>query len=116
MPLPAATASATLRLVKTDPVGEAVRRLARALPARTDAAVLVDLLEDDLREGLDALGDVEAHFADVLEALQARELSARALVDAADDLRALERLEMLLTVVTQVRRRLSQAALLMRQG
>jgi hypothetical protein len=114
--MPAAAPVATLRLVKSDPVRDAVQRLARALPARTDAAVLVDFLEDDLREGLDALGDVEAHFADVLDALESRQLSARVLVDAGDDLRALQRLEYLLTVVTQLRRRLSQAAGMMRQG
>lgn len=114
--MPAAAPIAKLRLVKTDPVREAAQRLARALPARTDAAVLVDFLEDDLREGLDALGDVETHFADVLAALQAPKLSARALVDAGEDARALERLEYLLTVVTQLRRRLSQAAGMMRQG
>jgi hypothetical protein len=114
--MPAAATLAKLRLVKTDPVREAALRLARALPARTDAAVLVDFLEDDLREGLDALGDVESHFAGVLDALQDKNLSARALVDAGDDLRALERLEYLLTVVTQLRRRLSQAAGMMRQG
>ena len=115
--MPAAAAPiAKLRLVKTDPVREAVLRLARALPARTDAAVLVDFLEDDLREGLDALGDVESHFAEVLAALQSPELSARALVDAGEDVHALQRLEYLLTVVTQLRRRLSQAAVMMRQG
>lgn len=114
--MPAAAPVATLRLVKSDPVRDAVQRLARVLPARTDAAVLVDFLEDDLREGLDALGDVEAHFADVLDALESRQLSARVLVDAGDDLRALERLEYLLTVVTRLRRRLSQAAGMMRQG
>jgi hypothetical protein len=115
--MPAAFATpVTLRRVKNDPVREAVERLARALPARTDTAVVLDLLEDDLREGLDALGDVESHFADVLEALRSQELSPLALVEAGDDLRALQRLEYLLNVVAQLRRRLSQAAGLMRHG
>lgn len=114
--MPAAIAPVvTLRRVTKDPVREAAERLARALPARTDAEVVVDLLEDDLREGLDALGDVEAHFSGVLEALRDNPLSPRALVDAGDDARVLRQLDALVTVATQVRRRLSQAAVLMRQ-
>jgi hypothetical protein len=116
MPAAAFATPVTLRRVKSDPVTEAVERLAGALPARADAAVLVDLLDDDLREGLDALGDVESHFADVLAALRSKDLSPLALLEAGDDLRALRRLEYLLDVVTQLRRRLSQAAGMMRQG
>ncbi|MBF5041457.1 hypothetical protein FGE12_03595 [Aggregicoccus sp. 17bor-14] len=93
-----------------DPLREAVQRLAAALPERADATVLLDLLEDDLREGLGALSDVEAHFTDVLDALRAPRLSPAALLEAGDELRALQRLEGLLTVVCQLRRRLSQAA------
>ncbi|XXF75853.1 hypothetical protein P2318_22695 [Myxococcaceae bacterium GXIMD 01537] len=116
MPVAALVSTATPRRVTADPVREAVARLARALPARTDSAVLLELLEDDLREGLDALGDVEAHFTDVLEALQGAGRSPRALVDAADDARVLQRLDYLVLVVTQLRRRLSRAAGMMRHG
>jgi hypothetical protein len=98
-----------------DPVGEAAESLARALPARTDAEVLVDLLEDDLREGLDALGDVECHFADVLDALRVEQPSPVALLAVGDDQLVLQRLDALVSVVTQVRRRLGQASGMLRQ-
>jgi hypothetical protein len=99
-----------------DPVGEATESLSRALPARTDAEVLVDLLEDDLREGLDALGDVECHFADVLDALRVEHPSPLALLSVGDEQLVLQRLDALVSVVTQVRRRLGQAAGMLRQS
>ncbi|MBZ4408428.1 hypothetical protein ACJ2CR_11570 [Myxococcus faecalis] len=101
---------------QADPVRVATERLARALPARTDAAVLVDLLEDDLREGLDALGDVEAHFHDVLTTLRGATLSPVNLINTGDDLRVLERLDELHDVVVQIRKRLAQAAAMAHQG
>ncbi|MDC0715021.1 hypothetical protein POL68_41615 [Stigmatella sp. ncwal1] len=97
-----------------DPLREAVESLSQALPARADAAVLVELLEDDLREGLDALGDVEAHFSEVIDALSADTPSAFALISVGDEQRVLQRLDTLMGVVTQVRRRLSKAAGLLR--
>lgn len=93
-----------------DAIREAADRLAEALPEREDSAVLVDFLEDDLREGLTAIADVEAHFTDVLDLLRAGRVTRRNMADAADDLRVLQRLEYLLVVVAQLRRRLSQAA------
>lgn len=101
---------AELFIPRPDPIREAVRRLADALPAREDARVLTDFLEDDLREGLGALADVEAHFTDVLDALVRGSLTPVALLEASDDLRTLQRLEYLFNVVSQLRRRLSQAA------
>ncbi|MCP3103185.1 hypothetical protein LZ198_30325 [Myxococcus sp. K15C18031901] len=101
---------------QADPVRVATERLARALPSRTDATVLVDLLEDDLREGMDALGDVEAHFTDLIETLRAGSLSPASLVNSGDDVRVLERLDDLHDLVLQVRKRLSQAAALARQS
>ena len=109
-------APATLRRVGADPLRQAMEHLGHALPERADATVLLDFLEDDLREGLDALGDVEAHFTDVLESLQPDMLSPLALLDAGDDHLVLQRLDVLIDVVTRVRRRMSQAAGLMRQG
>ncbi|MFL5350147.1 MAG: hypothetical protein ACJ8AT_35675 [Hyalangium sp.] len=106
---------ATSRPTSENPLSEAMENLARVLPARTDASVLVDLLGDDLREGLDALGDVECHFADVLDAMRMERPSPFTLVSVGDDQLVLERLEVLDRVVTQVRRRLSQAAGMMRQ-
>lgn len=72
--------------------------------------MLVDFLEDDLREGLGAIAEVEAHFADVIDALQSDRVSPIALIEASEDLETLRRLEYLLVVVAQLRRRLSQAA------
>lgn len=95
---------------KEDPIREATERLGAALPQREDSRVLVDFLEDDLREGLSAVAEVEAHFTDVLDALRADRLSPIRLVDAADDLRTLQRLEYLHSVVSQMRKRLCQAA------
>ncbi len=105
---------ATLRRAGPDPLHQAVEHLGHVLPKRADSTVLLDFLEDDLREGLNALGDVEAHFAEVLEALQQDALSPMSLLRAGDDYLVLERLEMLMGVVTRVQRRLSQAAGLMR--
>lgn len=115
MTLPAA-ALAPVRMLRpqpSDPLREAVGRLASQLPARADAAVLVDLLEDDLREGLDALEDVQAHFTDLLESLERP--TPLGLVQAADEQRVLQRLEVLFRSVGQIRRRLGQAAGMMRQ-
>ncbi len=116
MMMPAAalgSASGTLRRAGVDPLRRTVERLGHALPARADATVLLDLLEDDLREGLDALGDVEAHLSDVVEALGTA--SPLALVEAGDDHLVQQRLELLSDVVMRLRRRLAKAAMLMRQ-
>jgi hypothetical protein len=115
MTQPAAALAPVRRLFPqpSDPVREAVGRLASRLPARADASVLVDLLEDDLREGLDALEDVQAHFMDLLESLERP--TPLGLVQAADDQLALQRLEVLFRAVGQIRRRLNQAAGMMRQ-
>jgi hypothetical protein len=93
-----------------DAIADSVERLERLLPRREDADVLLDFLEDDLREGLDAVGEVEAHFTDVLDALRSNKLSPASLVEAAEDWRVLNRLEYLTVVVSQLRKRLSQAA------
>ncbi len=89
--------------------------LGHALPRRADATVLMDFLEDDLREGFEALEDLEAHFVDVLEALHPDALCPVGLLQAGDEQLALKRLEVLMETVMRVRRRLSQAAGLMRQ-
>lgn len=99
-----------------DVVREAIERLAARLPDREDAKVLIDFLEDDLKEGLEAIADVEAHFTDILDTLRSDKLRPISLLECADDLRALQRLEYLLVVVAQLRRRLSQAAGKMRAG
>lgn len=93
-----------------DAIRESVERLEQLLPAREDTAVLLDFLEDDLREGLSAVAEVEAHFTDVLDALRAERPSPIGLLEASEDYRVLNRLEYLMVVVAQLRKRLSQAA------
>lgn len=93
-----------------DAIKESVDRLERLLPAREDSQVLLDFLEDDLREGLDAISEVEDHFSNVLETLKDERVSPVSLLDAAEDFRVLNRLEYLMVVVGQMRRRLLQAA------
>ena len=92
-----------------------MEHLAHLLPGRADAIVLMDFLEDDLREGLDALGDVESHFTELLAALRPGTVCPGGLVQAGDDALVQKRLELLMDVATRLRRRLSQAAGLMRQ-
>ena len=106
-----AHSSAAIPLAQSvDAIGESVNRLERFLPEREDTEVLLDFLEDDLREGLDAIADVEAHFTDILEALREERPAPVRLLDAAEDFRVLNRLEYLMVVVAQLRRRLCQAA------
>lgn len=93
-----------------DSIRASVDRLASRLPEGEEAAVLVDFLEDDLREGLDAVAEVEGHFTDLLDALREKQLSAMSLVDLAEDFRVLNRLEYLSVVVAQLRKRLLKAA------
>jgi hypothetical protein len=99
-----------------DAIGESVGRLERFLPRREDSEVLLDFLEDDLREGLDAIAEVESHFHDVLDALAHDAPSPLRLIDAAEDFRVLNRLEHLMVVVAQLRKRLCQAAGKMKHG
>ena len=93
-----------------DAIKESVDRLERFLPKKEDSEVLLDFLEDDLREGLDAIGEVEAHFTDILDTLRVQRPTPIRLIELADDFRVLNRLEYLMVVVAQLRKRLSQAA------
>lgn len=93
-----------------DEIRRSVTRLRAYLPQREDSEVLVDFLEDDLREGLAAVAEVEAYFTDILDLLANEKPSAIRLLDASDDLRTISRLEYLFVVVAQLRKRLSQAA------
>jgi hypothetical protein len=105
------TATASLQRLETvDAIRRSVDRLEALLPEREDSAVLLDFLEDDLREGLEAISEIESHFTDVLETLNSDKVSPVALLDAGEDFRVLNRLEYLMAVVGQLRRRLSQAA------
>ena len=93
-----------------DAIRESIERLEKFLPAQEDSEVLLDFIEDDLREGLDAVAEVEAHFTDVMELLRTEKPTPIRLLEAAEDFRVLNRLEYLMVVVAQLRRRLSQAA------
>jgi hypothetical protein len=97
-----------------DAIRSSVERLESMLPQQEDSKVLLDFLEDDLREGLDAVGEIEGHFTDVLDALRQQQLSPLELVDLAEDFRVINRLEYLMVVVAQLRRRLVKAASAMR--
>jgi hypothetical protein len=105
-------ASAHLRALRAvpDPVRDAIDLLARRLPKNTDTRMVLDFLEDDLREGLSAIADVEAHFTDVLDALRAEDCTAQELLATAEDLEVLRRVEYLLNVAAQLRRRVHQVA------
>jgi len=105
-------ASANLRALRAvpDPVRDAIDLLGRRLPKDSDTRVVLDFLEDDLREGLSAIADVEAHFTDVLDALRAEDCTAQELLATAEDLEVLRRVEYLLNVAAQLRRRVHQAA------
>ena len=98
------------KLRRDDPLRASVDRLRARIADRADAKVVLDFLEDDLREGLSAISDVEAHFTDILDALNGEKLPPITLINASEDFRVLQRLEYLMVVVSQLRRRLSQAA------
>jgi hypothetical protein len=105
-----APATSLERLEVVDEIGRCVDRLEALLPEREDTQVLLDFLEDDLREGMTAVAEVEEHFAHVLETLNGSRLSPAALIEAGEDFRILNRLDYLHLVVGQLRKRLSQAA------
>ncbi len=109
------TATAFPLSKSVDAIRESVDRLEKLLPAREDSAIVLDFIEDDLREGLDAISEVEAHFTDILDTLRGDKLTPIKLLDAAEDFRVLNRIEYLMVVVAQLRRRLSQAAGKMRE-
>ncbi len=108
--MPALSSTSVPLSKSVDAIGESVERLERFMPKREDSAVLLDFLEDDLREGLDAIVEVEAHFTDILDVLRSERPGPIRLLEAAEDFRVLNRLEYLMVVVAQLRRRLSQAA------
>lgn len=99
-----------------DPIQRGVRRLAGRLPARDDTRVLMDFLEDELREGLEAVEGLQDHFLEVVTALEEGELSPVLLLDVGDPSRALGQVERLITILPELRRRLSRAAAAMHQA
>jgi hypothetical protein len=104
------------RLESVDSIRRSVDRLEALLPNREDTSVLLDFLEDDLREGFEAIAEVEEHFSEVMNTLSSGRVSPVALLEVAEDFRVLNRLEYLNVVVAQLRRRLSQAAAKLRES
>lgn len=98
-----------------DPIARAVGRLERSLPERADAKVLSDFLDDHLREGLEAVEGLQDHFLEVITALDEGEISPALMIDVGDPARALGHVERLISVLPELRRRLSRAAALMHQ-
>jgi hypothetical protein len=95
--------------------GEEIRAIIGRLRARMRRAndpdpLHLEFIEDDLREGGAALEEVEAFFADVLRLLSSPEARAADLVDLADDTTVLDRLDYLVVVVNNLRRRLMHIA------
>jgi hypothetical protein len=95
---------------REDAIQQAVERLRRRMRRATDDPVRIDLLEDDLREGLKSLDEVRDFFDDVLSALANPSTRGADIVDLADDGQVVDRLDYLVVVVNNLRRRLMQLA------
>jgi hypothetical protein len=105
------TASASLAASATGDLARlAADQLRRVLHRRHDAAVLTDLLEEDLRAALANLEAIRLHLEDVIGALLADRPAPLDLLEAGDDRHAQDALGELEAVLGSLRRRLSQAA------
>lgn len=94
-----------------DEVHAAIEHLrGRFFRRRGQDQVLVDFLEDELREGQQAVDAVAAYFDEVLATLRDRETTAAGLIDLADDSAVLDRLEDLEAAVGNLRKRLLKVA------
>ena len=95
---------------REDAIREAMVRLRTQLRRASDDPVRVELLEDDLREGLRTVEDVRGFFDDVLALLVNPDTRGRDLVDLADDAQVVNQLDYLVVLVNNLRRRLMQLA------
>lgn len=93
-----------------DRVEAAMQSLRGRLRRATDDPLRIELLEDDLREGRRALGEVDEFFDEVIALLSDRKAPVSRYVDLADDPSVAERLEHLADAVHALRRRLLQLA------
>ena len=94
-----------------DEIERAMQRLLGRMRRASDPHPLhLEMLEDDLREGLGALGSVQEFFDGVVGLLSKPETRLSEIVDLADDPSVLERIDYLTEVVGSVRRRLLQLA------
>jgi hypothetical protein len=93
-----------------EPLAAAVAGVRRRLFRNNDTdQVVADFIEDDLREGLRAFGEVDSFFADLLAAL-AGNGSRADLLAAADDASLQEQLEYLVGIAGSLRRRIALLA------
>ncbi|MGC4115402.1 MAG: hypothetical protein QM765_12520 [Myxococcales bacterium] len=97
-------------LNREDAIREVVLRLRRQTRRQGDDPVRVDLLEDDLREGLKTVELVREYIDDVLTLLANPDTRARDIIDIADDSQVIDNLDYLVVVVNNLRRRLVQIA------
>jgi hypothetical protein len=105
------TALAALEAPETADLARlAADRLRRLLHRRHDAAVLTDLLEDELREALGSLEALRVHLEEVLGALLEERPAPLDLLEAGDDGHAQDALCRLERALAGLRRRLAQAA------
>jgi hypothetical protein len=95
---------------REEAISEAIVRLRRQTRRQGDDPIRVDLLEDDMREGLKTVDAVREYFDDVLTLLANPDTRARDVIDLADDPEVLDRLDYLVVVVNNLRRRLMQVA------
>jgi hypothetical protein len=95
---------------REDAIREAMVRLRSKLRRAGDDPVRVDLLEDDLREGLQTVEGLHGFFDDVLALLVNPDTRGRDLVDLADDSQVVDQLDYLVVLVNNLRRRLMQLA------
>jgi hypothetical protein len=106
-----ATASAALEAPERADLAQlAADRLRQLLHRRHDAAVLTDLLEEELREALGSLEALRAHLEEVLGALLGERPAPLDLLEAGDDGYAQQALCRLECALGGLRQRLAQAA------
>jgi len=96
---------------RQDAIHQAIERLRARMRRTSDPDPMhLEFLEDDLREGMQAVSEIEAFFEDAIALLSSPSTRSVDLVDAADDPSVLERLDYLVVVVSNVRRRLMHLA------
>jgi hypothetical protein len=95
---------------REEAIRQAVDRLRKQMRRASDDPVRVDLLEDDLREGLRTVAGVGEFFDDVVTLLANPDARGSDLVDLADDPHVVDQLDYLVVLVNNLRRRLMQLA------
>jgi len=91
-------------------IRKAISRLRGQTRRQGDDPIRVDLLEDDLREGLRTAETVREYLGDVLALLANPGTRACDVIDLADDPQVVDELDYLVVSVNNLRRRLMQIA------